>query len=550
MRTAPLPLLLLMLLTSSPGTARAADCRTDCTDAACVLAGARCLLDAGQDQRAKDLLKQASAAQPGNLELRLLLARAYWALGNTVWARRVLYQLAAAHPRDCQVRAWQIWLHLKLAELEQARDLLQDETCPGGAANETRWALLQATLARYQKDPEGAAEATREAHASETIFEEDRPLLRDLTGFALPDRPVPLQLRLEAGAGYTSNGLASSPAEPGGGGSTGFTGSPALLLDGLLRFEPPWGKDWLRPLLELSFRSLMLLRWEEVPGFKTGTPPSTPGGGPGSRTSTPWDFSYFNFGARPGIVLGPTRLLYSGQMFLLAGPDEYAGGPRIYYETHRGEIEWDPTKWLNVFGGAGRSIFRERVRTRTELDLGLAAFGPLWRLRMLAALTGRRHWAEDQDYNLWGGTFIASGTLPTRYVSVRARLLLSFDLFPDSGDSDRFGGEIGDYRRDLLLKGALELWSPGWHGLRGGLTYEVAHRFSNKADFEYTDHRILARVRYNLKLDPWAPSTAPRPAGHVALPYGISGDDALEDERIQDLLRQEDAARRGSSCVN
>ena len=51
-------------------------------------------------------------------------------------------------------------------------------------------------------------------------------------------------------------------------------------------------------------------------------------------------------------------------------------------------------------------------------------------------------------------------------------------------------------------------------------------------------------------LDPGAPGLAPPPAGHVVPPYGLSGTEGLEDERIQDLLRQEDAARRGSSCIN
>jgi hypothetical protein len=46
-------------------------------------------------------------------------------------------------------------------------------------------------------------------------------------------------------------------------------------------------------------------------------------------------------------------------------------------------------------------------------------------------------------------------------------------------------------------------------------------------------------------MDPWLPHAA-TPIGHVPLDYGLA--DAEAGERVQDLLRQDEAAQRSSSC--
>jgi hypothetical protein len=295
-------------------------------------------------------------------------------------------------------------------------------------------------------------------------------------------------------------------------------------MDLRLDLEPRWGKR-LRPSLGLSLRGLVLTA-EAVS-----------------------DYTYFDFGVRPGLRLGPVTVFYAGQLFLLQGSDVYTEGEsrRWFYETHRAELEWLPRPWLSVWGGGGRSIFRELPRTRTEVDAGLGLLGVFGRWRLLGGLSLRNHQATHAAYDLWGATLIGSVNRSLGPLWFRTRLVLSFDIYPQS--EGYF--EAGTSRRDLLVKAAAELWTRPWHGVRAGLSYEVSDRLSSAGAYAYVDHRPLIRLSWSLDWDPWLPRVAASGGDHVAIPYGAaSAGGGLEEERIQDLLRQEDAARRGSSCLN
>jgi len=534
-----------------------AACHSRCQEPSCLVESRRCLLEVGHASTARDLLKGDTTQHPAHVRLGLLLVRAHWSLGDWVSARQVLLKLAASHPADCQVRAWLIWLHIQQEALVQARDLLKAPGCPGTEAERARWDLLTSTLDGLQHDHEGAEVAMEKAHDRDLIFPEDRPVLRKLTASIQPNRPTPLTLRLDVGGGYTSNGMGGNPADPRANLSASVTQSPALILDLLTRFAPTLHR-FVSPILELSLRGMFLT----------------------SREPTDmWDHSYLIMGARPGVSLGPARVYYHGQLFLLFGGDPpakgpvqvgpNASGPRVFQESHRGEVELEPIRWVTLFAGGGYSAFREAIRSRAEVDGGIGVNGKLWRLLLLGGLSMRGHWAGEsemtvthasgqprririQPYDLFGGSLLLSATLPLPYLVLRTRFIISFDTYSRSEgyfdaqdifpDDDPEAG-----RQDVLVKGGLEVWSPAWHGLRAGASYEVAHRLSNKGAYEFTDHRALARVRFTFRLDPFAPSTAPATPGHEPLPHGVKEPEGLDDLRFQDLLRQEDAARRGSS---
>ena len=517
--------LALGLLWAAPCLAGSDPCAPSCKELRCELDAARCLIERGRAREAKERLRPLAAERPGERETSLLLARAYLALGNAVWARRVLYGALQLEPESCELRAWLIWVHLDKAELDQAQDLLDEPGCPAGRSPSMRgrFHLLRATLARYQGDRLAAAAALARAREIRALLPEDHELFLWLERYVHGDRPKPLDLRAELGAGYTSNGLMSSPVDPASG-SQSATGSLALTFDLLARFEPTWGET-LRPTLEGSLRGLGLLD-EAVR-----------------------DYSYYDLGLRPGVILGSLQLAYSAQLFLLTGGDRYdRDGPRVFYESHRGELEWNAAAWTSLWLGAGRSIFRELARSRTELDGGGGLTGRLWRLRLVGALSLRGQWATNEAYDRYGGTLVGSATLPLSSLSLRARVVLGLDLYPRSAG---YFDPRND-RRDLLVKGGAELWTQPWRGLRAGMSYEASSRISTASLYEYTDHRILARLRWQLSLDPWAPRSLPSNKDRVTLPYGVGGGggSGLEDERIRDLLRQEDAAQRGSTCID
>ena len=121
-------------------------------------------------------------------------------------------------------------------------------------------------------------------------------------------------------------------------------------------------------------------------------------------------------------------------------------------------------------------------------------------------------------------------------------------------DEVAFGME--DTKRfDILTKLSAGLWSPLILGTRFGIGYEYSIRNSSadseSDNYNYTEQRALLKARWVFDINPWAPGVV-EPQGHVALDYGLGGDSGggLDQERIQDLLRQDEAARRGSSCID
>ena len=515
-------LLSALLLQSQRVTA--AECDRHCAegDLACVTELARCHLAGGQPRLAIELLRPLRDKAPP--EAILVLARAYVDEKNSMWALRVLYEHLAEHPESCVVRSWIAWLHLESAEFGRAHDALADPSCPGTwAPMRARWQLLAARIERQDGANDTSRTALTEVRKGGALFEDDAGLWRDLVRKVEPERDVPVSLRLELGTGWTSNGLLGSPLDPA---ATGLSGSSAVsVLDLMARFVPPVGGA-VRPVLDAGVRAM----WLAADPVK--------------------DASYASFLARPGILLGrrePRLLLaWAGQWLLLAGSDDYGGSPRLFLESHRGELELSLTRRLTVFGGAGRSLFRELPRTRTEVDFGLGLQVPLGRASLLGIASARIHDARIAAYDLRGASLLASLQVPlSSRLTVRASALASLDDYPaSSGYFDAVRA-----RRDLLLRGTTALYARLGNDFHVGVAYEPTRRDSTAASYSYVDHRVLVRLRFNLDADPWRPATAPSPAG-VSFWGGETGNDSFGSERIQDLLRQEDAARRASSCVS
>jgi hypothetical protein len=515
---------LFVLLVPAALAGEAADpCAAACgADSACLAAQVACSFGRGEARAAVDRCKAARDMRPDDPDLGLLLAWAYLESGNRVWASRTLLAEVEAHPEDPRARAWAAWVVLEDGDLARARLLLDEAPALPPGPDAGRVALLRASLARLADQPEAALGAVDEAFVAPHLFQ---------------DRGEPISLRLEASGGGTTNAIESAPQDVGSG-EAGVRNpiAPVAALDGVLRYEP-WTSPRLRPLAETRLKGFSPLT-DEAEGY-----------------------GYLSGGVRLGGEAGPaegrrTRLFYSGELMGLRGDRDQgeidAGLPAVegglLMEAHRGELEVDLSPQVQLFAGAGRRVYRDLVRTRWELDGGGAVVLPLsggWNLTGIAA--GRYQRARHPGWDSWGLTGLARLRVPLPAEGmVLLRTMVLWDDWPRFGEYE----PAVQGRHDLSMKAEIGPWTRDLGGWRFGLTYAIAHRASTLEDYDYTEHRALIEARWQRAWNPRLPKVAARDGFDLPLDWGLDsgGDQGLD--RVQDLLRQEDSARRGSSCAD
>lgn len=522
---------ILLFLTGTPGarvSPAAGLCHGDCAiEPDCWLAEVDCLLAAELPREAIERLKPLVSAHPQVTSLALLLSRAYLADNNPFWAQRALYTAAAASD-DCSLHAWLAWLQINGGDLETARATLADAECDKHPPDDARWHLLEAYALRLEQRGDAAAGHIASFAEAPTVYREDRELWQSLRARDDPSFVAPLRLDLEAHGGYTSNGLAGSPADPGVVGSDSGLGRLHLFGRFVL---PTWPA--VRPVLEAGLKGHGLA--------------------PGVAAS----MSYLELSTRPGLLLRrdyPRVFIgYRGDLLLLNKEDQ-----RAFYEGHRVEVEIEIDDHLTALAGGGYRLFHEAGRSRGEVD-GAVGWGRAQGRRGHLLLAGalRVYDAMGDPYDLVGASLLAAIRVRVfEEAYVRFGTTVGVDSYFNSG------GELGllahgarHQRVDITARFTAGLWSPAFYDLRVGIRYELGLR-SSTADrgfdkYGYTEHRALLGFKWSADFDPWAPAVA-RVAGHLGLDYGAGAArvGVGEEERIQDLLRQDEAARRGSSCVN
>ena len=510
-----------------PAVMTGGECGGGCAgEPTCEIGVTMCLIDAGRSREAVDYLKPLAKQNPHSSLFVRLLARAYLADDNYFWAQRTLQAFLSSSPNDCVCRSWLAWVHVRVGDFDLAREVLDQEGCPTTVAGRNRWLLLRSFMEYSEEGTVSASLSLGTIRDAGELFSEDESFWLFLRRATQPNRIEPVSARLELGGGYTSNAKAGSPADPGDTGPSSAMGRMDLF--GRLAWPNP---RRVRPLLEGSLK------------------------GHGIAASEADDLSYLALSIRPAILLGedlPRVLVgYRGDLLLL-NEDERGQ----FYEGHRGEVEFESGDFT-FFGGGGYRRFAERGRTRWEMDGGFGRSLSLpRRIRVLCASSFRYYDATGDAYDLVGGTGLAVARMGLPHGSyARAAATVGLDYFFDSGGAR---GELAygteDKRFDVLTQLSTEVWSPSWHGVRAGLGYEFAWRESTadeaSEDYDYDEHRVLLKARWTFDLDPWAPRVV-SPENHVPLEYGVAVDRGatLENERIQDLLRQDESIRRGSSCI-
>jgi len=481
---------------------------------------------AGDLEGAIKTLKQAWDDLPDSEAIVIALAQAYLADDNPTWAVRVLSEHLDYHEDACDPRLLLAWVHVEAGMPELAHAVLDGATCDAPPEIRARRELVLAHLDRVEGRDDEARARLRAARQSRRIYAEDRAWLGELTRALDPPRVSPVATgRVELGVGWTSNGLAGSPVDAAAPESAGSALGVADLRLRLAARRPLTA----RPMVEGRLRAQEL--WAQSAkdlSFETGT-------------------------LRAGVLLGDgaseTLVAFSSDATRLAGGDRYQGGPLWFSEAQRVEIELGVGDAFALFAGSGRRRFRDVARTRSEgeLSVGWVTTGPLGSLA-IGGLSFRGHDAENDAYDLVGASAVTQGFLPVwRGFEISATAATSGDTYPRS--EAYFDGARGSARRDVIWRLGAGAWSPRRHPLRAGLTFEHTARTSSAEAYDYQDSRWLLRLEWRFDSNTLGRraigAEGRTPFEHGPLAEG--GDDDLGD--VRELMRQDDAAQRGASCL-
>ncbi len=512
-----------------PQKARAEEaraCLKDCNqDIDCEIRVADCLLQKKSVGLALEHIKPLAAEHPESGALKRLLAKAYLADDNLFWAQQTLQNALGQDPSDCENRSWLAWVQMKMGALDWAADTLKEEPgCPTSGADQARRRLLMRYLERLRSKDNDPQKQPAEMERFDVIYPEDEQLIAYLRKRDDPGWIQPFTLRLEMGSGLTTNALAGSPTDPSRSGPTSFLSKTDLSA----RYTHPLTRSF-RPTLETVIRGLGL----------------------SSRRAA--DFSYLELVARPGVIIGSTQprlqLSYGFETLYLNQQEN-----NRLYEAHRIELELELGS-LFAFGGAGRRSFNQYDRTRTEIDIGLAgSFLLLDLVNNTVALSTRTHLADYEWYDLMGASALWIGKIHLGAgFGLQLGAVLGFDHYPHSG-KERWGKldfGVREKRQEIFTRLSAGIWSNARNGARWGLGYDFSLRDSTAdketQNYDYTEHRILLRLRWNLDWDPFAPAQV-QPDRHVRLDYGFDGGAGMDlgEENIRDMLRQEEMIQLNS----
>jgi len=504
------------------------ECLRDCSGKVpCVRNSSECLLQADRARDAIEYLKGQIRQNPDQPAFAQLLANAYMKSENYFWAQKTLYNFLSDHEQDCVIRSWLAWVYIEEGDLDLAEDALAEADCPSEDVERARWALIRAYMAGIREEKAGQISELRQVRSARTLYPEDETLWKTMRRQVEPGWIEPVTVRAELSLGYSSNvsaGLPTTEAGP-------EVGSPLVRLDLWSRMVLPvkWS---VRPAAEFGLIGRYVDNFNDEDGIDVT------------------QASYLELMVKPGVYIGsgfPRAFVgYRYDFYLLNQGDIYEEAPLVFYEGHRGDVELELAGGITLLVGGGRRMFRQRGRSRWEVDGG--AGWSVWamdRLHLLLAVSLQYHTANNEEYDQLGGSALGLARLLLgKGFYSRMKLSTGVGYYPNSPPDE--GG------RDILIKPSIGFWSPARRGIRIGVTYEFSRRDSTAdMSYSYTEHRGLFQIRWSLDLDPWAPRAVELQT-HVPLDYGIGLDTepGLEEERIQDLLRQDETARRGSTCMN
>ncbi len=474
--------------------------------------------DAETGRDAVKILKDAHKCYPDDVDVTRALGIAYARVENYPWALKTLTPLIEQNPDDCRTRSWIAWIYLQMGMTDDVSRVLGYTRCEEDTAR-NRLKLIESFDAIARGDTAYARAKLDEVYEAGRLTKSDREALvamQKMTGNA-PDPN--LSWKVELSGGYASNALSGSPTDPRIAdkklGSGFLEGDVRITID-------PWKRAFARSIFEAEVTGQYLFAKDAV------------------------DSSYIDLIFRPGILLTWDNVRFGGyyrpEFLITAGDDTYNKGPLLSYSSHRIEFDLDLYGWLYIFGGYGHRTFRQRVRTRDEADIGAGGYHGLGAGFALTWGATYRHWFSTGDMYDLNGTNV-SLALDYRRWGMLFRLNGSY-AFDDYADSKGYFDQ-DHARRDHLVRGTLQIWSPERYGLKLCGQFKASRRWSSADDYDYTDYRIALVVRWTGDLDFYAPSKVAD--DFDAIPYHL--EQSQSAERIRDIIQQDEDLQRSSSCL-
>ena len=490
-----------------------------CVEPELFIANAQELWDNPDTARdAVKVLKDARKCHPDNADISRALGIAYTRSENYPWAIRTLTNVLSENPNDCESGAWLAWTYLQMGMPDEVHKMAKQARCEEKPLA-ARIQLIESLNALSQNESVKAKSLVQKVYSTPELTKSDKKALSSLQNMAGISRNPNMTWKVELDGGYASNALSGSPNDPRL--YDKKTGSP--FLDGEVRLMiDPWKDAFSRVIFEGQVNGQYLFAKDAK------------------------DYSYIDVSFRPGIVVDWENIkfgtYYRPEFLILKGGDIYDNGPLLNYFSQRVEIDMEIYKWLYIFGGYGHRTFRQRVRTRDEIDIGAGGHHPLGYGLSLTWGATYRHWFSTGDMYDLNGTNV-SLALDYRIIDILFRLNSSF-AFDDYADSKGYF-DSKNARRDYLLKGTLQIWSPALVGIRFGAQFKASRRWSTADDYDYTDYRALLSIRWTGDLDFYAPKTIDD--NYTSIPWNLENADSAE--RIRDIIQQDEDLQRSSSCL-
>jgi hypothetical protein len=170
------------------------------------------------------------------------------------------------------------------------------------------------------------------------------------------------------------------------------------------------------------------------------------------------------------------------------------------------------------------------------------------RIGLLLGLSARWHAARAEAYDLVGSTVLVQLDIALGHrIKLKQGVLVSGDIYPHS--EGYFPSAGSQDRYEILPRATTGVAWPTGSALQGALEYSYTRRESTASAYSYTDHRALARLRWSLDTDQLGTTLVPRRRRTPLETRRGSGEAESRHAAIRELMHQDEAAQRSSSCL-